>query len=103
MILVLGSVIARDGYLPQVLAMSREHVARSRKEPGCIAHGVHQDTENSQRLVFVEQWATEDSLWEHFKVSASRAFAKSMGELSAETPTLSIYQATPVTPPGRPA
>jgi quinol monooxygenase YgiN len=101
MILVLGSIVTRDGCMPRALAMSQEHVARSRKEPGCLAHAVYPDIENSQRLVFVEQWATEESLWAHFKVPASRDFAKSMGELSAEPPTLEIYATNPVVPPGR--
>ena len=68
MILVLGSVVAMEGRVAEALALSREHVARSRTEPGCIAHAVHQDTENPLCLVFVERWASQEVLWEHFKV-----------------------------------
>jgi quinol monooxygenase YgiN len=100
MIVVLGSVVAREGCVPQVLALSREHVHRSRAEPGCIAHNVHQDAENPQRLVFVEQWASEEALWEHFKVPASKSFAKSVSALAAEAPSLAIYAATPIPTPG---
>jgi len=55
MILVPGSVVVAEGCYAEALTLSEEHVARSRAEPGCIAHAVHQDTENPQRLVFVEQ------------------------------------------------
>jgi quinol monooxygenase YgiN len=96
MVLVLGSVVAREGCFAQALALSREHVIRSRAEPGCIAHNVHQDTEIPDRLVFVEQWASQEDLWEHFKVPASRAFAKSVGALAAEPPTLAVYEASQV-------
>jgi quinol monooxygenase YgiN len=58
MILVIGSVVVRDGRLAEAIALSQEHVTRSRAEPGCKAHAVHQDTENPNRLVFVEQWST---------------------------------------------
>ena len=103
MILVLGSVVAREGRIQEALAMSQEHVARSRQEPGCIAHAVHLDYDNPQRLVFVEKWVSEASLWEHFKVPASREFAKAMGELAAEPSSLEIFQTTQIAPPGRSA
>ena len=96
MIIVLGSVLVLDGSLTQALALSREHVARSRAEPGCIAHAVQQDAENPLRLVFVEQWASQASLWEHFKVPASRAFARSVAALASEPPKVEIYAATQV-------
>ena len=62
MIIFLGLVVAQPGRLDEALALSQAHAARSRAEPGCIAHAVHRDTENSQRLVFVEQWADMDAL-----------------------------------------
>jgi quinol monooxygenase YgiN len=101
MILVLGCVVAREGCVPEALALSREHVIRSRAEPGCIAHAVHRDTENPQRLVFVEQWVSEEALWEHFKVPASRSFARSVAALAAEVPSLAVFAATAVAVPGQ--
>src|SRR5204863_9230521 len=101
MILVLGDVVSREGRTAEALALSREHVARSRLEPGCIAHAVHQDAENPRRLVFVEQWASQAALWEHFKVPASRAFAKSLGALADEPAGIAIYEAAELPLPGR--
>jgi quinol monooxygenase YgiN len=101
MILVLGSVVAKEGSLAEVLSLSQQHVLRSRKEPGCLAHAVHRDTENSNRFVFVEQWASEEALWDHFKVPASRAFAKELATLAAEPPSIAVYSASPVQLPGK--
>ena len=103
MILVHGSVLAREGSAAEVLELSQQHVLRSRKEPGCLAHAVHKDTENPNRFVFVEEWSSEEALWEHFKVPASRAFAKELAALAAEPPGLAIYSATPVQLPGKSA
>jgi quinol monooxygenase YgiN len=103
MIIVLGSVLAREGRVNEALSLSQEHVARSRAEPGCIAHAVHQDSENPLRLVFIEQWASQEALWQHFKVPASRAFAKELGGLAQEEPRMAIYEATPVQVPGKSA
>lgn len=94
MVLVIGSVIVKEGQLAQAIALSQEHVARSRKEPGCNAHAVHQDTENPNRLVFVEQWSDQAALAEHFKVPASRAFVKALSALAASAPLMSVYEAT---------
>ena len=101
MIIVLGSVVAKEGRLNEALSLSRQHVTRSRIEPGCVAHSVHQDTENASRLVFVEQWASEAALWDHFKVPASRAFAKALAALAEEEPSMAIYEATQFQLPGK--
>jgi len=101
MILILGDVVARDGRVAEALALSQEHVARSRAEPGCLAHAVHQDTENPRRLVFVEQWANQGALWEHFKVPASRAFAKALATLAEQPPSIAIYEAAQIPVPGK--
>lgn len=96
MILVTGDIVAQPGTLDEVLALSLEHVRRSRAEPGCISHAVHRDEENRLRLVFVEQWADRESLLAHFAVPASRSFAKAVGGLAAQPPTLQIYDARPL-------
>ena len=103
MILVLGSVIVKEGGVSEALALSQEHVGRSRAEPGCVAHAVHIDAENPSRLVFVEQWSSEAALWEHFKVPASRAFARALAGLATEAPSMAIYETTPVQVPGKSA
>jgi quinol monooxygenase YgiN len=101
MIIVLGSVVAREGHAAEALVLSREHVARSRAEPGCIAHAVHQDTENPQRLVFVEQWSSKEALWEHFKVPASRTFAKALAVIATEVPNMELFEANQMLVPGK--
>ena len=96
MIIVTGSILARAETLDELLALGLEHVRRSRTEPGCLAHAVHRDVENPLRLVFVEEWADRAALLTHFAVPASRAFARAAAVLSAEPPTLNIYDATQV-------
>jgi len=94
MILVLGHVTARPEHFAEVLSLSREHVERSRAEPGCIAHAVHRDTENPLRLVFVEKWSDMAALQQHFRVPASREFGKALAALAAESPGLEIHEAS---------
>ncbi|QTN21471.1 antibiotic biosynthesis monooxygenase [Rhizobacter sp. AJA081-3] len=103
MILVLGSLVAQEALFAKALALSQEHVARSRAEPGCISHAVHRDVENPLRLVFVEEWQDQEALVAHFKLPASRAFAKAMAEISSQPPSMSVLHASPVQLPGKSA
>ena len=94
MIIVLGSVSIRDAEIGRALAISQEHVNRSRAEPGCIAHGVHRDAQAPNRLVFVEKWASREDLRRHFAVPESRAFVKALADLATEPPAMEIYEAS---------
>lgn len=94
MIIVTGSVQARPEHLDEVLALSVEHVHRSRAEPGCLLHTVHQDVEDVHRVVFVEHWADLDALRVHFEVPESGAFVEALSALVDDAPTLDVYEAT---------
>jgi quinol monooxygenase YgiN len=93
MLIVLGSVVARDDTHAEILRLSQEHVARSLQEPGCLQHAVMPDLTNPMRLVFVEQWASAEDLFRHFKVPASIAFARSVATLAASAPEMQVYEA----------
>ena len=93
MIIVTGTILARQDSFAQVLKLSREHVERSRKEDGCISHDVHADTENPLRLFFFERWRDEGALRAHFAVPASREFVKGLHDLIVETSGTEIWRA----------
>jgi quinol monooxygenase YgiN len=86
MIVVIGSANVLGGREEQALALSLEHVKRSRGESGCISHSVHRDAESPNRLVFLEQW-----------------FGKALADLCDSPPTLQAYDAGTIDPFYRPA
>jgi quinol monooxygenase YgiN len=94
MILVTGSVVAREDSIDEVRRLSLEHVQRSRAEPGCISHAVHCDCEQPLRLVFIERWADRAALMAHFAVPASREFVQALQRLAAGATTIELYEAT---------
>jgi quinol monooxygenase YgiN len=94
MIVVTGSVTAREDSFAEVRQLSLEHVHRSRKEAGCISHAVHVDCENPLRLVFIEQWTDRAALSAHFAVPASRDFVRALRPLASAAATLELYDAT---------
>ena len=93
MIIVTGSLVGTDETIDELIALSLEHVRRSRAEPGCASHAVHRDVEDPHRLVFVEQWQDRETLLAHFGVPASGAFVRAAAKLSTASPTIEIYEA----------
>lgn len=96
MILVVGTVQVQKDSLPQALALSLAHVARSRTEPGCVSHHVSQDAEDALTLRFVEEWHDQAALLAHFKVPESRAFARQLAAMAAQPPRMVVYEAAPL-------
>jgi quinol monooxygenase YgiN len=92
MILVTGSVRVQPDRLDEAIALSLEHVRRSRLEPGCLLHSVHQDVEDRNRLMFLEHWADRDALTSHFHVPESNEFVKAVSALAVEPPEIKIYE-----------
>lgn len=93
MIIIAGSVTVRADKSDEALALGREHSARSREEPGCIAHDCHVDAENPLRLHFFEKWEDEAAVKAHFAVPESRRFMEAMGAFASAPPILEIYRA----------
>ena len=96
MIIISGSVTTNPTNSTEIKKYCIEHSQRSRGEPGCLAHNVHSDCENPDRLVFLEVWADGDAVRAHFSVPESVAFVKRIGVLSTEPPTIQIYRAEEV-------
>ncbi|HEX7439499.1 MAG TPA: putative quinol monooxygenase [Caldimonas sp.] len=96
MIIVTGVIQARADTVDALRALSLEHVARSRAEPGCLEHGVAADVDDGLRLVFFERWADRAALDAHFRVPASRAFAAQVAGLAARRPRIDAYEASEI-------
>jgi len=94
MIIVIGSIVVKEGCVDKALKISQQHVDHSRSEDGCIMHGVHIDSENSQRLVFVEEWKDQASLSQHFVEPTSIEFVKKIEALVVKAPEMAVYDAT---------
>jgi quinol monooxygenase YgiN len=93
MIIILGHVITSPETAAEIIRLCTEHSARSRAEPGCLAHNVHVDCEDPSRLVFVERWADMDALKAHFVLPESISFVKAVRVLSPERTHMTVYSA----------
>lgn len=93
MIIVFGRVDVAPDHLEQARRIAREHVARSRAEPGCVSHAVYDDPDRPGQLVFVEEWESEQALMRHFAVPASIGFARELARLAASEPVIRLLHA----------
>ena len=99
MIIITGGAAIKPGHLAEALALGVEHSARSRAEPGCIAHNCHVDAEDPNRIVFVELWADMAAVQVHFAVPESGAFVRQLGAMAVGRPEMRIFEATELPSP----
>ncbi|MDQ6747603.1 MAG: antibiotic biosynthesis monooxygenase [Candidatus Dormibacteraeota bacterium] len=98
MVIVTATLQVAAEKLDEAIAISLEHVRRSRAEPGCISHSLTQDTEDPTRLTFIERWQDREALATHFVVPEAVAFARTLGALATSRTELALYEAEPFTP-----
>jgi len=91
MIVVTGFAIASAETREEMLKLSVEHVMRSRREPGCLEHGVYVDAQDENKLHFYEEWFDEDALRQHFALEPSQTFAKALRGLAQDVGKMRIY------------
>lgn len=100
MVIVIAEVGIVPGHLEEALALARAHVARSRAEPGCLSHAVLADPDQPAHLCFVEEWASEAALQDHFAVRATQQFVDALALLAATRPSVRLYRAEAMPLPG---
>jgi quinol monooxygenase YgiN len=93
MILVTGVVTAKPDTIAEMQRVAREHVHRSRREPGCISHDVSIDADDPLTLHFIERWESAEALKVHFAVTESRVFWKVLQSLAADPGAMHLYDA----------
>ncbi|MFK8053474.1 MAG: putative quinol monooxygenase [Woeseiaceae bacterium] len=96
MIIVIGTIVAKPDQCESVRRLSEQHVARSRKEPGCIAHDVSVHSDNPNKFVFVEFWSDLNALKQHFAEPSSQLFVTTLREMIDGKPSMRIFNADEV-------
>lgn len=66
-VVVFATVVAKPGFVDQVLSVLQSLVEPSRMEEGCLNYDLHGDVENSNVFVFHETWLSPAHLDAHSK------------------------------------
>lgn len=99
MIIITGSARVAPENRTAVLKLGIEHSARSRGEPGCIAHNCHTDAEDPNRIVFLELWEDLAAVKQHFAVPESGGFVRELQALADGVPEIALYEASALAAP----
>lgn len=94
MIIITGSARVAPENRAAALKLGIEHSARSRAEPGCIAHNCHTDAEDPGRIVFLELWEDLAAVRQHFSVPESGNFVRDLRAISDGVPEIALYEST---------
>lgn len=98
MIIVTGSITAKEGHFEPLRDACLAHVRRSRSEDGCISHAVHIDAENPLRLVFFEEWRDLPALQEHFVTPGIVELMDAVRAYAASSEKITTYSAQKAPP-----
>ena len=93
MIIVTGSVTAKEGSFDALRDACLAHVHRSRAEDGCISHAVRIDTEEPMKLVFFEEWRDMAALQAHFVTPGIAELLAAFREHSCASEKITMYEA----------
>ncbi|MBX7526771.1 putative quinol monooxygenase [Qipengyuania vesicularis] len=96
MIIITGSAEIPEENREEAFRLGCEHSARSRGEPGCLAHNCYQDLESPGRMHFFEQWESVEAVRTHFAVPESGNFIRQVMALASAPPEIAIYSAEAV-------
>ncbi len=93
MIIITGSVELKPEHRDEAFKLGCEHSARSRGEPGCIAHNCYTDAEAPDRMHFFEKWKDADAVRTHFAVPESGDFVRRISAMATAQPLIEIFAA----------
>jgi quinol monooxygenase YgiN len=80
MIVVVGRVQTNHDNRDELIRIGQRVAQASRQEAGCLGYRLYEDTESENAFVFIEEWADEAALQEHF---ATPHIAEFMGAFPA--------------------
>ena len=90
---VVAIVDAKPDFIAQTEAEIRICVKLTQQEKGCLLYNCHKDLNVPGRFVFIEQWASLDSLANHEKTPHFLAFAEALKIYLSAPLQVSILQA----------
>ncbi|MGL5541498.1 MAG: putative quinol monooxygenase [Erysipelotrichaceae bacterium] len=92
MIKVVAKSIVQADKVEEVIALYHELVALTRKEKGCIAYDLYQDTSNPAILTMIEAWESQADLDAHFKAEHVLRIVPVIKQYRVQTAELNVYQ-----------
>ena len=91
-IVVIAEANIKPAILDEVAAELKALVEPTRKEDGCIEYILHQDTQDENRFMFYEIWASSAHLDEHIQQPALKNLLANQDNWFTQSLNVSIYK-----------
>lgn len=88
---VVARMIARQEAVEQVKSMLTSLIEPTRKEKGCIAYQLLQNTEDPTDFTFVEEWDSQGELQIHLKSEHLTAVVQKLPAVLSADPDIRTY------------
>ena len=92
MVVVVARVRVRAGRHEEFIRAAREVARPTREEPGCHVYRIHQDIEDPDAFVFVEEWSAQADLDRHFETPHVKRFVAALPDLLSAPAELKIHE-----------
>ncbi|MBK1813756.1 antibiotic biosynthesis monooxygenase [Clostridium sp. YIM B02505] len=77
--------------IEELLELSKELVAATVKEEGCISYGMYQDIKDNTILTMIEEWESSEALKKHMESEHFKAIVPKMAGFMEKPAELNIY------------
>jgi quinol monooxygenase YgiN len=92
MVVQVVSVSIKPEQRDRWLELVRANLAQTRAEEGCESYRVCEDSETPNAFVLVEEWASMDAQYEHFRNPEFGKLMQGLSDVLAGPPEVSIYE-----------
>ncbi len=88
---VVAEMVAKPGKEDELKRRLLSLIEPTRKEDGCVQYDLHQNTDETGRFVFYENWRSRETLERHLQSPHLLAFGSVEEELLAEPARILTY------------
>lgn len=91
MIIVIARLQTDDDKRDALIAAGQKLAAASREEEGCLNYRLHEDTEQRNHFVFVEEWESQEILGAHAKTPHIAEFMREAPSFLVAAPDIKAH------------
>ena len=78
---IIAKVSVKPEKTKDFIAVAKEIIEKSNKEPGCLSYQLYQDPYDASKFVFVEEYKNQAAVDSHFATEHFKAFGPKIGDM----------------------
>lgn len=90
---IIASITTQNDKIDFVKQEALKLIEPTRKESGCIEYQLFENKDDSNNIIFVETWESEELLQAHLQSEHLQAFIKSIGKIATVSLTKASFLA----------